>query len=84
MRDDYRMSRDERGSSAGRSDNMPFHNVRSNIPNARYAKVIRTEKKGTNIQVVVRCRSVTLSFCGSYVAEWLTLLIYLEGELKKR
>ncbi|KAM3588846.1 Kinesin-related motor protein [Umbelopsis sp. WA50703] len=61
MRDDYRMSRDERGSSAGRSDNMPFHNVRSNIPNARYAKVIRTEKeeKGTNIQVVVRCRGRT-------------------------
>lgn len=60
MRDDYTMSRDERGSSAGRSDNMPFHVSRSNIPNSRYAKIMRTEKeeKGTNIQVVVRCRLV--------------------------
>ncbi|KAG2176238.1 hypothetical protein INT43_005472 [Umbelopsis isabellina] len=55
------MSRDERGSSVGRSDNMPFHIARSNISNSRYAKVMRTEKeeKGTNIQVVVRCRGRT-------------------------
>lgn len=55
------MSRDERGSSEARSDSFPLQNARLSQLNNRYGKPPRSEKddKGTNIQVVVRCRGRT-------------------------
>jgi hypothetical protein len=58
MWNEQALSRDDRGSSAARSESFPLHSARPSQLNNRYGKPPRAEKddKGTNIQVVVRCR----------------------------
>ncbi|KAI9287346.1 P-loop containing nucleoside triphosphate hydrolase protein [Umbelopsis sp. AD052] len=61
MWNEQHLSRDKRDSSAARSDSFPLQNARASQLNSRYGRPPRSEKdeKGTNIQVVVRCRGRT-------------------------